>query len=89
MLTAKEGARIPFAGEESTLIASRFLDGLSVADARTRVIAYLEENGLERCLRKALIDRSRLLAMGEAGRAHVLAYHLNSKILRLMLEQSA
>ena len=49
----------------------------------------LEENGLERCLRKALIDRSRLLAMGEAGRAHVLAYHLNSKILRLMLEQSA
>jgi hypothetical protein len=49
----------------------------------------LEDNGLERCLRKALIDRSRLLKMGEAGRAHVIEHHLNSKILRLMLTELA
>ncbi len=46
----------------------------------------LEDNGLERCLRKALTDRARLIEMGQSARSHALNYHLFSKLLRLMVK---
>ena len=49
----------------------------------------LEGDGLERCLRKILADKARLVEMGQKARAHVLEYHLFSKLLRVMLKETA
>jgi arginyl-tRNA--protein-N-Asp/Glu arginylyltransferase len=43
---------------------------------------------LERSLRKILADKARLVEMGQKARAHVLEYHLFSKLLRVMLKEA-
>ncbi|HEY0256507.1 MAG TPA: glycosyltransferase, partial [Candidatus Methylacidiphilales bacterium] len=47
----------------------------------------LEDSGLERCIRRALADRPRLVEMGQNARRHVLQYHLYSKLLLMMLKE--
>lgn len=46
----------------------------------------LEDNGLEKCLRRALADKPRLVEMGLRARAHIMEHHLFAHILRLILE---
>jgi hypothetical protein len=55
----------------------------------THAIYYaVEEGGLSRAITAALADRARLIAIGQAGRAHVMRHHTPAAIVRYLIGET-